>query len=92
MASHRNTASHSPAGAGRAAADAEPLEKPQEGKDRTASDSAQPYAGRTGKGGAKAERPADSRLRRGSNGAAEPPRDGKIPPPAATAESPARLS
>lgn len=83
MASGSTNASDSSAGEGRASGSAVPTQDAQHVNDKSRSDSAQPRAGRTGKVGAKAERPADSRMHKGSEGGAEPSRDGKAPSPAA---------
>lgn len=82
MASHRNTASRS---APEHAASAEALLRGTgEGLQRnTATEGAQPRAGRTGKVGAKAERPAENRSQKTGSGAPEPTRGGKAPSPAA---------
>jgi hypothetical protein len=83
MASHRDDASRGRPGEGRASAESLQVEDEQAVKDKTSGHSAPPRAGRTGQG-AKAERPADSRARHGTEGATEPGRKQKAPSPAAT--------
>lgn len=80
MAAQRKAASRNSGVGSRASAEALPLDEDQL-KDKTGSDSPPPRAGRTGKLGSKAERPADSRARKGSSGSGEPARTAKPPSP-----------
>lgn len=91
MASDRNASRASDA-QGRASAEALHVDEAQPAKDKGGSDSTPPRAGRTGHLGAKAERPAENRARKTSEGDAEPTRGGKPPSPAASERGEGGLS
>lgn len=82
MASHRKITPGGSAAAGNTATGCL-SEEEQSTRDKTTKDGVQPSAGRNGKVGARAERPADSRAATGKH-SAEPARTGNGPSPAAS--------